>query len=38
MVQGERWGETPKGKLESNPPITDLSYSAWAEMGQTYLC
>lgn len=32
MALGQRGRRAPQGKLASNPPITDLSYTAWADM------
>lgn len=31
MALGQRGRRAPRGKLESNPSITDLSYTAWVD-------
>lgn len=38
MVLGQRGRRAPQGKLASNPSITDLSYTTWADMRCGNLC
>lgn len=38
MVLGQRGRQPPQGKVESNPSITDLSFTAQAETKWGSLC